>query len=234
MRDMADYYEDRVECNGDRWRDGISGAAIDAAWFPGTFALGLIGKLVDAREPFNLGAISSNTWRFRAFRWARWRCVRRDNRAVALGRHPVDWSLILHYVAAEHGERSSAWRAFSELFPAAWRQDEHQIVHYQRGGVSETRQSGGSAEGRAARGGGATRGACAVPELTPVARGCCWWGSIRETWSSRFARFRSTTWKKAVTRWRWRARSWGCSLCWPWAPPWASSSFRFIRSTSAC
>jgi type IV pilus assembly protein PilC len=63
LRDLADYYEDRLRINR-----AITGAMayplfiLAATWFIGSFSLGIIGNLsFEAREPFNLGAYFQ-TW----------------------------------------------------------------------------------------------------------------------------------------------------------------------------
>lgn len=101
LRDMADYYEDRVEM-----QRKIVGAMVypalqlTAAWFLGTFALGLIGKLnFDAREPFNLGAYFEQYVAFQGLSMGALALV--CFVIIMLSRLGVirwSWSLILHYL----------------------------------------------------------------------------------------------------------------------------------------
>tara|TARA_R110001592_G_scaffold139433_2_gene359392 strand:- start:916 stop:1944 length:1029 start_codon:yes stop_codon:yes gene_type:complete len=66
LRDLADYYEDRLSM-----QRKIVGSMVypmiqlTAAWFLGTFALGLIGSInLDSRKPFDLGEYFDGYFRF--------------------------------------------------------------------------------------------------------------------------------------------------------------------------
>lgn len=101
LRDMADYYEDRLAM-----QRKIVGAMVypalqlTAAWFLGTFALGLIGKInLDAREPFNLGNYFDDYLRFQGFAVGVFALVVIGIIVLSrLGMINWSWGLVLNYI----------------------------------------------------------------------------------------------------------------------------------------
>lgn len=101
LHDLANYYEDRLAM-----QRKIVGAMVypalqlGAAWYLGTFSLGLIGKInLDAREPFNLGDYFSQYFMFQGF--ATGLFVLAIVAIIVLSRMGVinwSWGLILNYI----------------------------------------------------------------------------------------------------------------------------------------
>jgi type IV pilus assembly protein PilC len=101
LHDLANYYEDRLAM-----QRKIVGAMVypalqlGAAWYLGTFSLGLIGKInLDAREPFNLGDYFDQYFMFQGFATGAFALVVVG--IILLSRLGVinwSWGLILNYI----------------------------------------------------------------------------------------------------------------------------------------
>ena len=101
LRDMADYYEDKLAM-----QRKIVGAMVypalqlTAAWFLGTFALGLIGRLnLESGEPFNLSAYFRQYFLFQGISVSIFAAIVAGIIILSrLGLIRWSWGLILHYL----------------------------------------------------------------------------------------------------------------------------------------